>query len=221
MDSQQLYALISKGLELLPKDIPSKELNSEQLEKVQGYQDLLVSWNERMDLIAPAELEQVADRHICDSILSSSIMCSLGEPTACRALDVGSGAGLPGVLTAICWPNWQVILCEPREKRTVFLKEVRRRLELDNMEVARGRLEELKLDEEVDLIFSRALGRPELLMQHSGGLLKRGGVIAELVSANWEESPLSDSFSFLGINNYTLPLSGVSRGIASWSFDRS
>ena len=125
------------------------QLSEEQLELLVKYVGLLGEWTGRVDLISPATPEEIVYRHIVDSLALWAVMLcereSEGErQSAARVYDIGSGAGLPGVVLAIASPEWRVTLVEPRDKRCVFLQEVRRRLGLKNLTVFQGRFEQFR-----------------------------------------------------------------------------
>lgn len=185
--------------------------------QLSSYVSLLERWTKRVDLIAPASQEEIFERHILDSALAVEVL-SESAPWG-SLLDVGSGAGLPGLVAAVLRPQSRVLLLEPRSRRCEFLKEARRVLKLENVSVIEGRIETLKLERPVEVLTSRALGRTELLMQHANFILVKGGRLAELVGPSWlldqQLASKYPDFRFEGELSYELPHCGT-RGVAVW-----
>jgi 16S rRNA (guanine527-N7)-methyltransferase len=151
-------------------------------ESAAAFLELLAHWNKAMDLVAP---------DIVDSMAAGILIERFRPIPPGRAmLDVGSGAGLPGIILALLLPGRRVFLCEPREKRAYFLREAKRVLGLENTEVLRNRVEELATVDlgDLALITVRAVGKPELMMAHGVRLLEPGGSIVQLSGPN--QSPL-------------------------------
>lgn len=128
---KQWQALLKEQAEQL--DI---SLNDEQLEKFSLYSDLLRQWNERMNLTAITRTEEVAVKHFLDSL--SPLRCINPEQGA-AVIDVGTGAGFPGIPLLIVRPDIRLTLLDSLNKRLIFLQEVLRALSLDAQTVhARG-----------------------------------------------------------------------------------
>ncbi|KAJ0048857.1 hypothetical protein Pint_15371 [Pistacia integerrima] len=122
-------------------------LNSHQQEQIHLYVDSLLQWNERMNLTAVKEVNEVMERHIEDSLAIIPPICN-NYTSHCSdssdnisLVDVGTGAGLPGLVLAIACPGWKVTLLESMNKRCVFLEHAVSLTGLSNVEVVRGRAE--------------------------------------------------------------------------------
>lgn len=160
-------------------------LTTEQQTQLLDYVDLLVKWNKAYNLTAVREKKQMIERHIVDSL--SIIKFVKGD----QVLDVGSGAGLPGVVLAIYFPHKHITLLDSNGKKTRFLNEVKQTLALNNITVIQARVEELKVETLFDCITSRAfaeLGKMVKLTQHllqSKGefVAMKGQVLPEELSA--------------------------------------
>ena len=165
------------------KHLKGIRLSSEALDGLNHYLELLESWNERMDLVSPAPREKLIGRHFLDSVLAKSLLDKnlKGLPSGAW-LDVGSGAGFPGMVFGIL--GQEMCLLEPREKRSVFLKEVKRRLGLENVEIITGRLEDY--EERPPLIISRALSWTEGIEKAISKLLLEGGYAVQMLSGGQE-----------------------------------
>ncbi|CAA6818996.1 MAG: rRNA small subunit 7-methylguanosine (m7G) methyltransferase GidB [uncultured Sulfurovum sp.] len=121
------------------------------------FTELLLEWNKIHNLTGaktPAEVE----RNIEDSIFPTTF---ISEPSS--ILDVGTGAGFPGMILAIAYPNTKTVLCEPRQKRASFLKYVAMELELSNVEVVKKRVEDYHSNA-FGLISSRAVTDTKMLL---------------------------------------------------------
>jgi 16S rRNA (guanine527-N7)-methyltransferase len=111
-------------------------LDATKVAKLGAFADLLGLWSGRMNLIACASSRELVERHLLDSLALESLL-----PEAGTLVDLGSGAGFPGVPLAVGSESRRTILVEPRRRRATFLREVRRALSLENVEVAEERAE--------------------------------------------------------------------------------
>ena len=123
--------------------------------QIQQYIDLLLRWNEKVNLTAIRDPLEILYRHFCESMFGAVVTPS----EKCRLADVGSGGGFPGLPLKIVRPEWDIVLIESNVKKATFLTEVVRELGLESVRVLVSRYEELH--EEVaplDLVCSRAVG---------------------------------------------------------------
>ena len=128
------------------------EANSETIEKLLQWLDLLNKWNEVHNLTAIRDKSEQIKLHIFDC--ASCIKCLENAQTIA---DIGTGAGLPALIWAIFLPERKIYAVESNKKKVAFLREVKRRLNLVNVELLGLRLEEIKPIANLDLIVSRAL----------------------------------------------------------------
>lgn len=152
---------------------------SEQVGQIRCYADLLVAWNKKISLTTIIEPVEMVRTHFGESIFArTSGLISEG-----RLADVGSGAGFPGIPLAITTSELRVTLIEPNLKKAVFLSEVKRELQLENVSVVRGSMSDAGVGE-FDYITSRALGRfAELLEFASRHTSNEGRVVLWLGEA--------------------------------------
>ena len=146
---------------------------SSHLETVQRYVGYLSTAGVERGLIGPREVPRLWERHILNSAV---VMPRI--PRGATVADVGTGAGLPGLVWAIARPDLSVTLIEPLLRRTVFLEEMCDKLELDNVRVVRARAEDVH--EEYDVVTARAVAALEKLGRWCLPLVRKGGVLLAL-----------------------------------------
>lgn len=145
------------------------------------YAALLLRWNERINLTGAETLDQLAREHLGDAFAIAPQL-----PRAGRCIDVGSGAGLPGIVLAVLRPDLHFTLLEPRQKRRAFLLRVQRELGLTNVAVLAIRVEEHLLDAEqdYDLAVARATLPLAEWLQIGRRLVRPGGAVIGLAGAD-------------------------------------
>jgi 16S rRNA (guanine527-N7)-methyltransferase len=145
--------------------------------------------------MGPREVPRLWERHILNCAVLTDLVPS--EATVC---DVGSGAGLPGLVMAIRRPDLAVTLVEPLLRRTVFLQEAVESLALTNVEVVRGRAETLHGSRTFDVVTSRAVAAMSVLLEWSLPLVDEGGVVLAMKgeSARTELDEAFDTITRLG-----------------------
>lgn len=132
------------------------QLSQNVLEKLEKYQAMLMDWNTRMDLTSVKDGD-MASRHFLDSLLPMREKGLIPEKG--RLIDVGTGAGFPGLPLAIAHPELQVTLLDAQEKRCHFLRAVRDELALSNVVILHGRAEDFGRDHQYRERFDRAVAR--------------------------------------------------------------
>lgn len=160
-------------------------LSSVQLNQLNKYQQLLKEKNQVMNLTGIVEKEEVFEKHFLDSLLFS-FHEDLNDK---KAVDVGTGAGFPGLVLAICYPNLHMTLLEPLTKRCNFLNEVITSLGLKNVEVVNERSEDYCKNhrETFDFAFARAVSKLNLLIEIIVPLLKVNGYFVALKGKIYQE----------------------------------
>jgi 16S rRNA (guanine527-N7)-methyltransferase len=150
-----------------------------QLLDIQAYADLLTHAGIERGLLGPREVPRLWERHL----LNCGVLTDVIDHGATVA-DIGSGAGLPGVVMAIRRPDLTVTLVEPLLRRTTFLEEVVEQLHLANVEVVRSRAEELHGTRLFDVVTSRAVAPLERLLAWSMPLVRRRGHLLAMKGAS-------------------------------------
>lgn len=151
----------------------SISLSDSTVDKVLIYLDLLLRWNRKINLTAIEQPEECVTRHFGESFLVSKLVQLNG-----RLLDIGSGAGFPGLAIKLIAPRLDIALLEPVAKKRAFLKEAARVCDMTQVRVFGSRLEEFAGPQEpqsFDLVTIRAVGGLEPLIQKAAVMLKTGG----------------------------------------------
>ena len=151
-------------------------LTSAQLAQISAYLELLLRWNARMNLTAVRAPEHIVTRHFGESFFAARCLLP-----ASRAIDVGSGAGFPGLAMKIHAPDLPLTLVESQNRKATFLKEVVRTLDLRDVQVFAGRAQDLTASAE--LVTLRAVERFRSVLPVAAGLADSGGRLALLISA--------------------------------------
>lgn len=155
---------------LEPFDI---SISDETIDKLIVYADLLLRWNQKINLTSISSAEECITRHFGECFLLSRTLELRG-----RLLDVGSGAGFPGLALKLLAPSLEVVLLEPVGKKRAFLKEVSRACSLGSIQVNGSRLDEFaraNVEMAFDIISARAVGGLTSLIIPAKGLLNIGG----------------------------------------------
>lgn len=164
--------------ELLAPFIGPVLLSDSQLDAIQAYIDLLVRWNAKLNLTAIRDPEQVVTRHFGESLFAARQLLPAADPHA-TAIDVGSGAGFPGLPLKLWSPSLNLTLIESKQRKATFLREVVRTLNLNLVSVLSERAERISL--RADLVTFRAVERFEGILSIACNLVKPGGRIAALM----------------------------------------
>lgn len=196
-------------------------LTENQYEKFQKYFELLVEWNEKMNLTAITDESGVALKHFADSL---SLLNFVDIPQNSTLADVGTGAGFPGVVLKIARPDIRLTLIDSLNKRLVFLGEVCAQLGIE-AELIHSRAEDgardEKLRESFDFAVSRAVARMNVLSEYCLPYVKVGGAFCAMkgAQANEEFKESLNAINTLGgkLENkyfFELPENGGERAIA-------
>jgi 16S rRNA (guanine527-N7)-methyltransferase len=149
------------------------------LPTARAYAELLAGPGVERGVLGPAEAERIWDRHL----LNCAVVAELVPPAA-ELVDIGSGSGLPGVVLAMLLPRVNVILVEAMARRTAFLVECVRTLGMSNIEVRRGRAEDMAGALSADVVTARAVARLDRLAVLAAAVVKPGGLVLALKGAS-------------------------------------
>lgn len=150
------------------------ELNEEQKEKFYNYMNLLIEWNKKINLTAITEPKEIILKHFIDSLTISKYI-----KDDSKIIDVGTGAGFPGIPLKIYNPTLKITLLDSLNKRIIFLKEVIQKLELKDIEAIHGRIEDIAQEKEYrekyDIVTSRAVSTLNVLSEYMIPFSKKEG----------------------------------------------
>ena len=163
-------------------------LSEKQLEQFRIYYEMLVEKNKVMNLTGITEWDEVLEKHFLDSI---SLIRAIDLSQELTVMDMGTGAGFPGLPLKIAFPNLKVTLADSLSKRVNFLQEVIDELGLENIEAIHGRAEDLARDkayrEQYDLSVSRAVANLSTLSEYCIPFVKIGGQFISYKSGECDE----------------------------------
>lgn len=163
------------------------QLTDKMKQQFIDYYELLIEWNEKMNLTAITEFEEVISKHFIDSLS----LIKLYTPSKEKILDIGTGAGFPGIPLKIVFPDTDMVLLDSLNKRIVFLNEVITRLQLSNITAIHGRAEDygnnIKYREQFDICVSRAVAKLSSLAEYCIPFIKKGGHFIPYKAGNIEE----------------------------------
>jgi 16S rRNA (guanine527-N7)-methyltransferase len=201
--------------------VPTAEAIAEfgdSLAKAQRYVELLASDGVTRGLIGPRETSRLWDRHLVNCALAADLVPERGE-----LVDIGSGAGLPGIVLAMLRPRLHVVLLEPLLRRAVFLQECVSALDLPNATVVRARAEEkAAAGISADMATARAVAPLDRLVGWAAGLLRPGGQLLAIKgqSAEAELEAAEPVLSRLGVQSAEVLQAGRGRVISATTIVR-
>lgn len=161
------------------------ELGKTQIQQLEKYAGLLVEWNDKMNLTAITDSEGIATKHFLDSLTAINTECVKG-----KVIDVGTGAGFPGLVLKIAKPEIELTLLDSLNKRLTFLKTVCAELNIEGVNMVHARAEDGGRDRQYrgtfDTVVSRAVANMAVLSEWCLPFLKKGGYFLAL------KGPLAD-----------------------------
>ncbi len=195
------------------------ELSLDEIEKLYKFMYLLLEWNEKINLTAITEPEDIILKHFVDSITIKKYIKSEN-----KVLDMGTGAGFPGIPLKIISSDTYFTLVDSLNKRIIFLNEVCDKLKLDKIENIHSRAEELaknkKYREQYDVVTSRAVARLASLVEYMLPFVKVGGRCICMKGSNVDEELIEakKAINVLGgeiekVDKFLLPNSDIERNI--------
>lgn len=163
------------------------ELNDEILNKFEKYKEILLEWNEKINLTSITDEFEIITKHFIDCLQCTKYI-DINE----NVIDVGTGAGFPGIVLAIFFENkLKITLLDALNKRLLFIKDVVQKLELKNINIVHGRAEEIanndKYRQNYDVVVARALAPLNILVEYTTPYLKIGGRALYMKGDNYKE----------------------------------
>lgn len=208
-----------KFTEVLAKN--NLRISEQELNQFKEYYKLLVEWNEKVNLTAITEKDDVFLKHFYDSITASFYFSFEDVKSVC---DIGAGAGFPSIPLKICYPHLKVTIVDSLKKRINFLEQLKETLQLDHVDIIHSRAEDIgqnkKYRENFDVVTARAVARLSVLSEYCLPLCKVDGTFIALKGANSNEELVDakKAVKTLGgevVNNntFSLPIENSERSI--------
>ncbi|GAB4348946.1 MAG: 16S rRNA (guanine(527)-N(7))-methyltransferase RsmG [Candidatus Abyssubacteria bacterium] len=188
-------------------------LTPEHRDLLSAHYELLLDWNPRVRLVGTTAPRRAAVELYADSLALTAFVDSLARAGPARMLDIGAGAGLPGLVVKIIHPEWPLTLLESAIKKVAFLKTSVARLGLNGVETVRGRAEVCAHDpayrERFDLVFCRAVARPARALELALPFVRMGGFfVAQWSGVAQHAWDAADAFGASQYSEKTYTLSG-------------
>ena len=186
----------------------------EQLSQLDKFYHLMLEWNEKINLTRITAEKEVYLKHFYDSLTLSKVVDLKNVNTLC---DVGTGAGFPGVVLKIVFPNLKITLVDSLQKRVNYLNEIIKELKLQDIEAIHSRGEDYK--GEFDVVTSRAVANIERLLDYTMHLVSKNGVFVAMkgnIDKELTESvakKINKKYSIINIEKFTLPIENSERSL--------
>lgn len=198
--------------------IALQELNinitDEQLNKLNKFYKLLIEWNKKINLTRIVEEKEVYLKHFYDSLTIAKAIDLSEKETLC---DVGTGAGFPGIVLKIIYPNLKITLVDSLLKRVNYLNSIIKELELNNIKAIHSRGEDF--NDKFDVVTARAVANIEKLLKFTMHLVNKNGVFVAMKGNIDEEvtdeviEKINKKYKILSINKFLLPIENSNRSL--------
>lgn len=189
-------------------------LTEEQLNKLDQFYNLLIEWNEKINLTRITKKEDVYLKHFYDSLTLAKVIDLSTKETLC---DVGTGAGFPGIVLKIVYPNLKITLVDALQKRVNYLNAIIKELQLENIQAIHTRGEDLH--DKYDVVTARAVANIEKLLKYTMHLVNNTGVFVAM-KGNIDneltpkiENKISKKYQILKIEKFELPIENSQRSL--------
>lgn len=194
------------------------EITEKQLKQLDQFYHLMLEWNEKINLTRITEETEVYLKHFYDSLTITKVVDLKEKRTLC---DVGTGAGFPGIVLKIVFPNLKVTLIDSLQKRVNYLNEIIKVLQLSDIEAIHSRGEDYK--GQYDVVTSRAVANIEKLVNYTMHLVSKDGVFVAMKGNIEEElnssvvNKLKHKYNILRIEEFLLPKENSKRSLVVMS----
>ena len=190
------------------------KLTDKQINQLEQFYNLLIEWNEKINLTRITSKEEVYLKHFYDSLTISRVINLKSSKTLC---DVGTGAGFPGIVLKIVYPNLKITLVDALQKRVNYLNTIIKELNLDGITAIHARGEDLK--EKYDVVTARAVANIEKLLKYTMHLVAPNGVFIAMKGNISEElndltrKKISQKYNIVKIEQFLLPYENSQRSL--------
>lgn len=190
------------------------KLTDKQINQLEQFYNLLIEWNEKINLTRITSKEEVYLKHFYDSLTISKVINLKNSKTLC---DVGTGAGFPGIVLKIVYPDLKITLVDALQKRVNYLNTIIKELNLDGITAIHARGEDLK--EKYDVVTARAVANIEKLLKYTMHLVAPNGVFIAMKGNISEElndltrKKISQKYNIVKIEQFLLPYENSQRSL--------
>lgn len=190
------------------------DISNEQMLKLDKFYKLLVEWNEKINLTRITEEKDVYLKHFYDSLTLNRVVDLKKINTLC---DVGTGAGFPGIVLKIVFPNLKITLIDSLQKRVNYLNEIIKELDLKDIKAIHTRGEDHK--DKYEIVTSRAVANIEKLVNYTMHLVEKNGMFIAMKGNIEDElteevrNKISRKYKIVGIEKFNLPIENSSRSL--------
>lgn len=190
------------------------QLTEEQLTKLDKFYQLLIEWNEKINLTRITEKQEVYLKHFYDSLTIAKVVDLKEKTTLC---DVGTGAGFPGIVLKIVYPNLKITLVDSLLKRVNYLNTIIKELELEDIYAVHSRGEDFR--QTFDIVTARAVANIEKLLNFTMHLVNKEGMFIAMKGNIEEElnemviSKINKKYNLLKIDKFLLPIENSNRSL--------
>lgn len=196
--AEPLRAQLERGIDAL-----QLEVTPTQLEQLLAYRELIERWNRAYNLTAVRDANSMVTRHLLDSLAVAPYV------HAHRIIDVGTGAGLPGIPLALLYPDRHFDLLDSNGKKTRFLFQVKSQLGLSNIGIVENRVEQYQPEQRYDAVISRAFANLARMVQQCSHLIAADGLMFAMKAASVEEELAELGDAAERVAQYSLHVPGL------------
>ena len=188
------HAALIEGVEQL-----GLSLSHAQLEQCQAYMNLIQKWNKAYNLVGTSDTQTLIEKHLLDSLAISSFI------QQSPVLDVGSGAGLPGILLAIAHPEIEFTLCDSNGKKARFMRQSAIELGLKNVTVEHGRIQSYRSEQAPMIVMSRAFAPLQEALEILADVCHPSGQVMIMLGLKPSTLPTADTIKTIINHEIAIP----------------
>ncbi len=176
-----------------------------QIHQLIQYAELIMKWNKVYNLTAIKTASDMVTHHLLDCLSVLPTLDRVIHKESIRLLDIGSGAGLPGIVFALMRPNFSVVVLDAVQKKTAFMRQAVAELGLNNVAVVHNRIEQYQPNFEFNCITARAFSSLFDLIEYSSHLLQKDGMYMAMKGQHIDHEKLPASFKVVYVEQLSVP----------------